>query len=202
MSSINRVGAGKEVVREERIPSRDQGPAPKAPAFDATKAAIDNQIVREKPVDAFTAAITEAQDGDGDEAVQRRLSSGVDDDERAAQGTVLDRVRKSKTEATNTQPDAENVNSLTKIAQRERATESTEQVGAAEIAPTKAPVNKLAQSHKELMLISSTVSRAQTATLASQTPAQKVQNILGNDRWVRDILRNKYLKMALIGKVF
>ena len=202
MSTVNPTqGPSSDKAAARRATLDKARPAPKAPVFDATKTAIDRQIVKEKHIDAFTAAMLEAQDGDSDEAIGRRVALGSDDDAKKPENSTLERIRKTKPDLSDQSNDSENDDGHPKVSQRAKATNASGKVDTVKSEKAQRESNELQKNHHELMLISSNMDRNQTASYAAQSAARKVQDVLSNELWARDSSRNKRLKIAQILQV-
>ncbi len=169
--------------------------------FNPTKVMIDRQIVRDQVEDAFTAAIREAQDGDSDEAIARRAALGSDAADRTDDRTVLHRARKPRNDNSQHQSDSDAEDSDTKVTQKAQATKPGRGVRSAESATVAPQKSDLVKSHNELMLITTTLNRDQTASHVAHAAARKVQAVLEGALWARDVSRNKRLKFEQILKV-
>jgi hypothetical protein len=199
MSGIEKTSG--TVRRQTPIGGAQTPPRQATEAFNPTKVMIDRQILREQVEDSFTAAIREAQDGDSDEAIARRTSVGSDDAERSNNRAVEARVPSGRNPNPKDQSESEQEDPDTRVSQKAEATSPAQRarsVGATSVAPQKSDI---ARSHNELMLISTTMNRDQTASHVAHAAARKVQAVLEGDLWTRDVSRNKRLKFEQILKV-
>lgn len=192
----------RHVRQADRTNGPGNAPQPTKPVFDPVKAAIDRQIAQEQPVDAFAAAIREAQDGDSDEAIGRRLALGAD--QKDLMDDQVETQRRQKTRSVHRadeEPDPQNDKQDSQKTKNVKRSGAVERYTISETTTNAAKGVSGDQSHQHLMMFSVNMDRNQTATHVAQGAAHRVQGVLAGELWERDTSRGKRLKIEQILKV-
>jgi uncharacterized membrane-anchored protein len=186
----------------ERTSGSGNAPQPKKLVFDPVQTAIERQITQEKPVDAFTAAMREAQDGDSEEAIARRLALGGEQKDLIDDQIETKRQKRPRSvHRADEEPEADNSKQDTQKTKNVQRSGAVERYVTPETTTNSAKRVSREQSHQHLMMFSVSMDRNQTATHVAQNAALRVQDVLAGGMWERDASRGKRLKIEQILKV-
>ncbi len=204
MTSIDRSQASQ--VSPLQHVNLAQGPK-KKPAFDPVKAAQNQQLTQNRGPDPFAEAIREASDGDSDEGALRSALGMADDDRKSKSPSEESRDKKQDGVAGAQAADLAE-RSLEKGSQVDAALRARQQAilgdtaasesskGIATVSAVEMSSEAISERHEELMLLSGSMEREQTATHIAQEAADGVSAIQKTNFWQKSEVQKDWLTAA------